>query len=145
MVNPARYDEDVVTWAEEQACHLREGCFELLDIQHLAEEIEDVGKSEQRELSSRMAVLLTHLLKLQSQPERQGSSWARTIKEQRRGILRRLEKTPSLKALLADASWWADVWSDAVAQAGNETGLDALPEVCPWSESEVLGDGWLPS
>ena len=57
MANPVRYDEDVVAWAEEQARHLREGCFELLDIQHLAEEIEDVGKSEQRELANRMAVL----------------------------------------------------------------------------------------
>lgn len=139
------YDTDVLAWANEQARLLRAQRFDLLDLEHIAEEIEDVGKSEQRELSSRMAVLLAHLLKWQGQPERQGNSWARTIKEQRRGVLRRLEKTPSLKAMLADASWWADVWSDAVAQAGNETGIDTLPEVCPWSESEVLSDGWLPS
>ncbi len=54
------YDEDLVAWAREQAYHLRAGRFELLDIEHLAEESEDVGRSEQRELASRMAVLLAH-------------------------------------------------------------------------------------
>lgn len=144
MSMSTQYETDVVAWANEQVRLIRARRFDLLDVEHIADEIEDVGKSEQRELSSRMALLLAHLLKWQYQPERQGTSWVRTIKEQRRGVLRRLEKTPSLKALLADASWWADVWSDAVAQAASETGLDVFPEMCPWSEAEVLGEGWLP-
>ena len=57
-----RYDEDVLAWAREQAQLLRSGRYAELDIEHLAGEIEDVGKSEQRELESRMAVLLAHLL-----------------------------------------------------------------------------------
>ncbi len=52
------YDEDIVAWARQQAQLLRTGRFAELDIEHIAEEIEDVGKSEQRELASRMAVLL---------------------------------------------------------------------------------------
>ena len=64
------YEDDVVAWANEQARLLRTGRFDLLDIEHIAEEIEDVGKSEQRELANRMAVLLTHLLKWHYQPER---------------------------------------------------------------------------
>jgi hypothetical protein len=52
-----RYETDVVAWANEQASLLRAGRFELLDRDHIAEEIEDVGKSEQRELASRMSVL----------------------------------------------------------------------------------------
>jgi len=63
------YEQDVVAWATEQADHIRCGRFDLLDIGHLAEEIEDVGKSEQRELANRMALLLSHLLKWQHQPE----------------------------------------------------------------------------
>jgi hypothetical protein len=51
---------------------LRAGCFDQLDLEHLADEIEDVGKSEQRELANRMALLLAHLLKRAYQPERQG-------------------------------------------------------------------------
>ena len=77
------YDKDINAWAQEQARLLRAGRFEMLDIEHIAGEIEDVGKSEQRELASRMAVLLAHLLKWQYQPERRGASWEKTIKAQR--------------------------------------------------------------
>lgn len=139
------YETDVVAWASEQARLIRAGRFDLLDLEHIAEEIEDVGKSEQRELANRMAVLLAHLLKWQYQPDRQGNSWARTIKEQRKGVLSRLDETPSLKSKLTETKWWNGVWADAVAQATDETGIDTLPEVCPWSEAEVLGEGWLPT
>jgi hypothetical protein len=71
-----------------------------LDIEHIAEEIEDVGKSEQRELESRMAVLLAHLLKWQYQPERQ--SRQSTIKLQRKRVLHAISKTHSLKVSLID-------------------------------------------
>jgi hypothetical protein len=145
MANPARYDEDVVAWAEEQARHLREGCFELLDIQHLAEEIEDVGKSEQRELANRMAVLLAHLLKWQKQPGRRGASWEITIRNQRRGIARRLNETPSLRPKLEESEWWAGVWDDATAQAAGETGLSDFSETCPWTPEQVLDTAWLPN
>ncbi len=49
-----RYEQDVVLWAKEQAALLRSGQLSALDIEHIAEEIEDVGKSEQRELVSRL-------------------------------------------------------------------------------------------
>jgi hypothetical protein len=48
------YDRDVIAWATRQAALLRARRFDELDIEHIAEEIEDVGKSEQRELASRM-------------------------------------------------------------------------------------------
>jgi len=76
------YKADIIAWANEQAAFIRAGRFDLLDLEHIAEEIEDVGKSEQRELASRMAVLLAHLLKWQYQPARRGSSWDKTIKFQ---------------------------------------------------------------
>lgn len=139
-----RYDTDIVAWASEQARLLRAGRFDLLDIEHIAEEIEDVGKSEQRELANRMAVLLAHLLKWQYQPERQGNSWARTIREQRRGVLNRLDETPSLKAKMTDNRWWDGVWADAVAHATSETGIGTLPETCPWALAEILAQDWLP-
>jgi pyridoxine/pyridoxamine 5'-phosphate oxidase len=62
------YDTDIVAWASEQAQLLRGRQCLALDIENLAEEIEDVGKSVQRELSSRVAVLLAHLLKWKYQP-----------------------------------------------------------------------------
>jgi hypothetical protein len=60
---------------------LRAGRFDLLGIEHIAGEIEDLGRSEQRELAARMTVLLVRLLKWQYQPERRGASWESKIRE----------------------------------------------------------------
>jgi Domain of unknown function DUF29 len=138
------YEKDVVAWAMEQAALLRSGQLSALDIEHIAEEIEDVGKSEERELASRMAVLLAHLLKWQHQPERQGPSWQLTIAEQRRGIQRRLKRTPSLRTRLEDLEWQEDAWGDARGQAAQETGLSDFPDTCPWSMEQVLSAEFLP-
>jgi hypothetical protein len=144
MPEAALYDRDIIAWANEQARLLRAGHLEQLDLEHLAEEIEDVGKSEQRELASRMAVLLAHLIKWQFQPERRGSSWQRTIREQRNSIARRLRRTPSLAGSLTDPDWWADAWGDAVAIATAETRLDTFPDACPWDLTEIQNPNWLP-
>ncbi len=72
------YESDVVAWAKEQAAFIRAGHFDQLDLAHIAEEIEDVGKSEQRELASRMAVLLAHILQWKFQPQKRCMSWVLT-------------------------------------------------------------------
>src|ERR1017187_8904724 len=100
------YERDVIAWSQEQAQLLRSGQLTALDIEHIAEEIEDVGKSEQRELANRMSVLLSHLLKWKHQPSLRCASWESTIRAQRNSIERRILKTPSLKASLADPDWW---------------------------------------
>lgn len=144
----ARYDQDIVAWATEQARLMRAGQFDQLDIEHIADEIEDVGKSEKRELASRLAVLLVHLLKWQFQPERRGASWQISIKHQRERIALALKATPSLRTVLHDPDWCKEAWLDGIAQAARETGLDeaVFPETSPWSmEAEVLADGWLPA
>ncbi len=138
------YDQDIVAWANQQAEALRTGHFEQLDLEHLAEEIEDVGKSEQRELISRMAILIGHLLKWCDQPERRGASWESTIRTQREAIARRLRRTPSLKRTLSDPDWFADAWSDGRDLAVRETGLPDLPQDCPWSLETMLTPDWLP-
>lgn len=145
---PATYDGDVVAWATEQATLIRAGQFDLLDLQHIADEIEDVGKSEQRELASRMGVLLAHLLKWQFQPARRGASWRATVAIQRKRIALALKTTPSLKTTLRSRDWQAEMWLSALQQAVTETGLDlsAFPQSCPWSlTDQVLRDGWLPN
>jgi len=138
------YDLDIIAWANEQAAFIRAGRFDLLDIEHIADEIEDVGKSERHEFENRMAILLAHLLKCQYQPERRGRSWECTIKDQRYMIARRLQKTPSLKPDLDDVDFWRSVWADGKRFAENETGiLNTFPVSCPWTVEQVLGD-WFP-
>ncbi len=140
------YEKDINAWANEQAGLLRAGRFDLLDIEHVAGEIEDVGKTEQRELANRMVLLLAHLLKWQYQPDRRGASWEKTIKAQRKEIAYSLDESPSLKPKLVEVRWIEVVWARAVAQAVNETDLDCFPETCPWSiAEEVLSEAWFPT
>lgn len=140
----ASYDGDVVAWANEQAALLRSGKFSELDFEHIAEEIESVGISEQRELVSRMAVLLAHLLKWQFQPDRRGNSWVSTIKNQRRLIKKRLKKMPSLQPMFNDPDWLDEMWIDGVAIARKETGIEDWPEASTWSIEQVMDDAFLP-
>jgi hypothetical protein len=53
------YEQDVMAWASEQAALLRAGKLAAIDIEHIAQEIEDVGKSEKRELASTWADAVT--------------------------------------------------------------------------------------
>jgi hypothetical protein len=138
------YEQDIVAWAMEQAALLRAGNLSAIDIQHIADEIEDVARSERCELSRRVSTLLAHLLRWQHQPGRRCSSWVSLIKIQRRGIALALRATPSLSASLSDPDWLEGTWDDAVGKAIEETGLDDFPESCPWSMDQVLSVEFLP-
>jgi hypothetical protein len=145
VVEPT-YEGDVVAWANEQARRLRAGEFHRLDIEHIADEIESVGKTEQQELVNRMALLIGHLLKWQFQPSHRSRSWENTIREQRTRCQRRLKKTPSLRPMLTDEEWADEMWADGVSIARQETGMENFPETRAWDlEAEVLRDDWLPN
>ena len=94
------YDQDFATWTSETARLLRARRFDEIDIEHVAEEIEDMGKSEKRELLSRLSVLVLHLLKWKFQREKRSSSWKATILTQRTELGRLLEDSPSLMRTL---------------------------------------------
>jgi len=140
------YETDVIAWANEQAALIRAGRFNMLDLEHIADEIEDVGKSEQRELESRMAVLLAHLVKWQYQPDRRGNSWRHTITEQRKRVVQRIQKTPSLKVDLNNLDWWSGVWVDALDIATRDTGFfyERFPEECPWDYMQITNTDFWP-
>src|SRR5436309_2144894 len=99
LVKPASklYDEDFVLWTAETARLLREGRFSDIDIEHVAEEIEDTGKNHHREMISRLRVIIQHLLKWQFQPEQRSGSWKSAIVTQRRDLEDLLEQSPSLR------------------------------------------------
>ena len=123
---------------------LRSGNLSAADIENIAEEIESMGKSEKRELISRLVVLLLHLLKWQYQPDHRGTSWEATIYTQRKGLIRHLRDNPSLKAKLDEAIM--DAFDDARMGAWAETGLPKLtfPAACPWSFAQIMDEGFWP-
>ncbi len=137
------YDRDFYAWANEQAALLRAGKLDAADIAHIAEEIESMGKTEKRELVSRLSVLLLHLLKWQCQPERRGASWEATITVQRDDLADHLRDNPSLKAKLDEAV--TDAYRKAAILAAGETSLpkSTFPALCPWSFEQLMDmDFW---
>jgi len=139
-----KYDSDFHAWAAEQAALLRTGRVAEADIQHIAEEIETLGRGERRELVNRLSVLLLHMLKWSYQPERQGRSWELTIKEQRRALSLHLRDNPSLAAQPESAM--ADAYGNAALRMAQETGLleDMLPWSCPYTFAEAMDPDFWP-
>lgn len=142
------YESDFHAWTRQQAHALRalqqEGTVlrNDLDLARLAEEVENMGARERRELVNRLRVLLTHLLKWQHQPVRRGRSWELTVIEQRERLAIHLRQNPSLRALLPDVQ--DDAYRLAVLRAERETGLNGFPDRCPYALDDILADGWLP-
>ncbi len=128
----------------ETAGALRARHFETIDWEAVAEELEDMGRSEIRELESRLEVLLAHLLKWRFQPERRSSSWRGTIKEQRRKTARLLRQNPGLKRLIAEIL--ADAYYSSLAVAERDTGIgeEVFPETCPWDVDRIMDEGYWP-
>jgi len=116
-----------------------------LDHEQLIEELESMGVSERRELTNRLAVLLAHLLKWKYQPERRGSSWKATIKEQRQKVVRVLLQNPSLKKIVGESL--IDAYSDAIQIAVRETGLeeDTFPTDNPWHFEQISNAEFWPN
>ena len=76
---PSHRDQDFYAWSLEQAALLRQGRTAEADLDLIAEEIESMGKTEKRELVSRLTVLILHLLKWRFQPKGRGKSWRLSI------------------------------------------------------------------
>src|SRR5260370_41891160 len=100
--NLADYEEDFYAWSVEQARLLRSGEFSSIDVANVAEEIESLGRSDKREIQSRLTVLLSHLLKWQMQSAMRSSSWSATIREQRRRIDKLLQESSSLRSFVPE-------------------------------------------
>lgn len=138
------YDLDFYAWASRQAGLLRGGRLAEADIERIAEEIESLGKSEKRELISRLGVLLLHLIKWRFQPERRTRSWRSTIAIQRRRLSEHLKDNPSLKAIVDEAM--VQAWGDAVLAAMAETDLDesVFPCESPWTFEAAMEEAFWP-
>lgn len=146
MTTTLTHDRDFYAWALHNAQLLREGAFNQLDAEQIAEELESMSASERRELLNRLQVLILHLLKFQYQPERRGKSWLLTINHQRTAIERLLEQSPSLRRVL-DADALFKVYGKALRDAVIETDLDRhlFPVDCPYRLEQILDEDWFPA
>jgi len=145
VVSPAAdYEVDFFEWTQSTAELIRQGRLAEVDLEHLAEEIESMGKRDRREVQSRLIVLLTHLLKWEFQPEMRKTSWRSTIREQRKQVRLVVGDSPSLGRLPREDL--PALFRSAVEDAIEETGLDAnhFPSSCPYTPDQVLDSDFLP-
>ena len=138
------YQRDYYSWALEQAALLRARRFAEMDLENLAEEIDGLARAEARELRSRYATLLSHLLKWELQPERRSHSWAATITRERDAILDHLGENPGLKPRQAEL--FAKAFRGARADAAAETNmpLTRFPAACPYTFDQAMSETFWP-
>jgi hypothetical protein len=143
------YDEDFYAWTQEQAELLRRvrpGA-NGLDIEHIAEEIEDLGKSELHACQSLCEHIIEHLLKLEysglDEPTRH---WRQEIVEWRLQLGRKLTRTLSAQIDLNERYRYAlrllRPFSDDMPGL-----MQRVPAECPYSLDQILGSGeedWFP-
>ena len=138
------YDQDFYSWTREQAEILKAGNFAALDVKHLIDELEALGKSEYRELVSHLAQLFTHLLEWEHQAVKRSTSWRLAIENQRIDVSLVFRQNPGLKHELPDILSLA--YRKAVLNAARQTGIDRekFPASCPYTLEQALDSGFWP-
>jgi hypothetical protein len=138
------YDSDFNAWIQQNILLLKESRLNEIDTKHLIEELEDMGKSDKRELKSRLRVLIAHLLKWQYQAEQRSISWKSSIREHRNELSFLLKDIPSLKNAVDGAV--ADIYADALEWASDETNLpqQVCPSLCPYTQKQLLDKDFYP-
>lgn len=139
------YGQDFYAWTLNNAKLLREGKLTEIDIENIAEEIESMGKSEKRELISRFAVLIAHLLKWQFQAARRNNSWKYTIEEQRNEIIDLLEESPSLKNEVTQQLTRAYTRGVLIAATETDMGKEIFPKQNPFSLEKLINKKFFPA
>jgi hypothetical protein len=144
------YDDDFYAWTQHQAAVLREMpvADNRFDREHVAEEIEDLGKSERDTVRSQIDRIIEHLLKLQFSPADQPRlGWMRSITDARRILGDKLSPTLRhdveirLATLYEDARYATEL---ALKEFGEEQAAKELPTECPYTLEQILEKRWYP-
>ncbi len=132
------YDVDFAEWSARTADLIRSGRFNEIDAGNVAEEIEDLGKSERAVVWSRLNRLLLPKIKQTIQPERDCASWRVSIESARQAIRQRIKFSPSLRPYLERNL--QEIYQEAIELALIETGLEhaAVPAECHWDLDTLL-------
>lgn len=121
------YEQDLNAWFDDTLTKLRAGQLHAIDVAYLIEEIEGLAGRDKRELTSRLRVLLAHLLKriyINSKDNNRG--WELTIREQRRELQLLLQQSPSLKNYLIENFY--EVWKTALSDAREDYPKSQFPD-----------------
>src|SRR5690242_18441028 len=151
MPDGPRYEDDFYAWTQHQAQVVRTMPVSdnRFDREHVAEEIEDLGKSERDGVRSHIRRIIEHLLKLAYSPAAQPRvSWMGTIDDAREILSDKLTATlrrdveSGLEKLYAEGRRRA---ARGLIRHGEADVADALPQLCPYSLDEICREDWYPA
>jgi hypothetical protein len=141
MGTSQQHDIDFYQWTQEQAALLRtmsrDSC--PLDLDNLAEEIEDMGRDEIRELSNLLRQTMTHLLKIVIDPNTASAAhWFDEIITFQGDAV--LAFSPGLKQRIDLEKIWRVACNGATRSLEKHgVAVPLLPENCPLSLDDLLG------
>jgi hypothetical protein len=150
MPDVPRYEDDFYAWTQHQAEVLRTMPVSdnRFDREHVAEEIEDLGKSERDAVRSQIRRIIEHLLKLAYSPAEQPRfNWMHSISDARAALEDKLSPTlrrdveATLEKLYADGRRNATL---GLRTFGEQEAAEAFPEKCPYSLDEICRQDWYP-
>jgi len=138
------YDTDILEWSEQQAAALRDlsrtpqGRSNELDLEHVAEEIEDVGRSELMAVQSFVRQILVHVVKAVSAPDATSVlHWRKEVVGFHNDLLDRM--TPSMPARINVSKLWQRAMRQAEADLAvyGQALASGLPQECPFTIAEI--------
>lgn len=133
----ALYETDETAWLDATADLIRDGRVDQIDCATLAEYLTDMARRDRREVASRLATLIAHILKWRHQPTQRSGSWRGTVEVQRQELAELLESGVLRNYAMVVL---AKAYANGVRQAAAETGLpeSTFPAVCPDSLDDLL-------
>lgn len=141
------YERDFHAWTRAQAALLKAGTAERADLDHLAEEIEDMGREQRHAVGSQLRLALIHLLKLRHSPAADPRpGWRAEVRNARAEIADRLADSPSLRPYLPrlfERAWSRarSIAADQMEAYGERT---TIPQQCPFTLEQVLDESYWP-
>jgi hypothetical protein len=150
MPDGPRYDDDFYAWTQHQAEVLRSMPVSdnRFDREHVAEEIEGLGKSERDAIRSQIRRIIEHFLNLAYSPAQAPRfDWMHSIADARAALEDKMSPTlrrdveATLEPLYAGARRSAAL---ALRTYGEEEAAAGFPEKCPYSLDEICQQDWYP-
>ncbi|EWY35815.1 hypothetical protein N825_34200 [Skermanella stibiiresistens SB22] len=147
MTGRTLYDTDFAAWTEQQADLLRSGQLDAVDIDHIAEEIESLGRSELRAMESALMRIVEHLLKLAHSPASDPrDGWRESVTVQRLEYEALADDNPGLVGRVRLPTVYDRARRLAGVSLERHDGLpmSILPATCPWTLAEITDTAFWP-
>lgn len=145
------YEDDIVTWAEQQAQAIRDlvrsrpELSNAIDWENIAEEIETLGRSEWKGVASKLRVALAHVVKAVCDPDSMSvRAWSNETHQALADA--RDDFRPSMRRHLDLQAIWSKAFQQAAysLQPYNVTIPPGIPVACPFTLDEVLSESFSP-